>query len=212
MEAGPLRDVRPELYASVIRDLIRHENDVTNHRLMWLLIVQGLLANAFANMRQFQHVAVGISLGGILVTLSAFVMLYKSYHARGYLKFLGEAAKQGRLQERHLPVEGWPRKRIQHWRRRVWVCPWLERAGDLLEPYLFLPGLIVALWWVAVLLQLTPLSPWAAVGAGVVLTPVIFFVFCLAWVRSERADEQERDEQPGEAQGQAEKQIPRSAA
>jgi hypothetical protein len=26
--------------------MIRHENDVTNHRIMWLLIVQGLIAYA----------------------------------------------------------------------------------------------------------------------------------------------------------------------
>jgi hypothetical protein len=32
-------DVRPEPYATVIRGLIKHENDVTNHRIMWLLIV-----------------------------------------------------------------------------------------------------------------------------------------------------------------------------
>ena len=29
-------DVRPEQYAIAIRELIRHENDVTNHRIMWL--------------------------------------------------------------------------------------------------------------------------------------------------------------------------------
>ena len=33
-------DVRPGRYGTVIRDLIKHENDVTNHRIMWLLIVQ----------------------------------------------------------------------------------------------------------------------------------------------------------------------------
>ena len=31
---------------------------------------------------------------GILVTLSAFVILYKSYQARGYLQFLGDAARR----------------------------------------------------------------------------------------------------------------------
>ena len=38
-----MHDVRPEQYPTVMREMIRHENDVTNHRLMWLLIVQGLL-------------------------------------------------------------------------------------------------------------------------------------------------------------------------
>ena len=39
MEHRPMYDVRPEQYATVIRELIRHENDVTNHRIMWLLVM-----------------------------------------------------------------------------------------------------------------------------------------------------------------------------
>ncbi|HXJ73931.1 MAG TPA: hypothetical protein VNM37_13815, partial [Candidatus Dormibacteraeota bacterium] len=42
-----MHDVDPRLYTTVIREMIRHENDVTNHRIMWLLIGQGLIANAF---------------------------------------------------------------------------------------------------------------------------------------------------------------------
>ena len=44
-----MRDVEPHLYATVIREKIRHENDVTNHRIMWLLIGQGLIANAYVS-------------------------------------------------------------------------------------------------------------------------------------------------------------------
>jgi hypothetical protein len=33
-------DVRPEQYSTVIREMISHENDVTNRRIMWLLIGQ----------------------------------------------------------------------------------------------------------------------------------------------------------------------------
>ena len=88
-------DVRPEQYATVIRDLIKHENDVTNHRIMWLLIVQGLLVNAYVVLRRDAQAVEGLAAAGILVTLSAFVMLYKSYHARGYLHFLGRKAKLG---------------------------------------------------------------------------------------------------------------------
>jgi hypothetical protein len=32
---------------TVIREMTVHENDVTNHRVMWLLICQSFLANAF---------------------------------------------------------------------------------------------------------------------------------------------------------------------
>jgi hypothetical protein len=31
-------DVRQDQHPTVIRELIRHENDVTNHGIMWLLI------------------------------------------------------------------------------------------------------------------------------------------------------------------------------
>ena len=55
--------------------------------------------------------------------LSAFVMLYKSYQARGYLHFLGTEAKRGQLQEEYLQLDGWPSKRIKGWRRGAWVCP-----------------------------------------------------------------------------------------
>ena len=40
-------DVEPQFYTTVIREMIRHENGVTNHRIIWLLIVQGLIANAY---------------------------------------------------------------------------------------------------------------------------------------------------------------------
>ena len=217
MENGPLHDVQPTLYANVIRDLIRHENDVTNHRIMWLLIVQGLLANAFVVLQQNPHATVGMGAAGILVSLSAFVMLYKSYQARGYLQFLGVVAKQGSLQEEHLPLAGWPPKRIRHWRGRVWVCPWLERAGDVLEPYLFLPGLIISLWSIAMLKRLTALSVRTCAGMGVCLTLVVLSAFCILWVWSARADEQEHLDESGESHNgrsprETEGQAPRSAA
>jgi len=212
-----MHDVRPEEYARVVRDLIWRENDVTNHRLMWMLVVQGLLANAFVGLRQVPLAWVGIATGGILVTLSAFVMRYKSYHARAYLRFLGTTAKQGRLPEEYLPLDGWPRRRIHDWRRPLWVCPWLEHAGDVLEPYLFLPGLIIFLWTVAILSRVTALSSASCIGVGACLTPVIVFLFCVLWVRSERASEQEHLDEPGQVRDgrnpeQARRQTPRSAA
>ena len=48
-------DVPKEQYVTVIREMIRHENDLTNHRTMWLLIVQGLLANAYVAARGGLH-------------------------------------------------------------------------------------------------------------------------------------------------------------
>jgi len=42
-------EVRQEQYTTVIREMTRHENDVTNHRIMWLLIGQGFIANAYVS-------------------------------------------------------------------------------------------------------------------------------------------------------------------
>src|SRR5262252_3457263 len=132
-----MHEVEPHLYTTVIREMIRHENDVTNHRIMWLLIVQGLIANAYVSAgNERGEIIAMLAPVGILVTLSAFVILYKSYQARGYLQFLGNEAKLGRLKEEDLPLFGWPPHRIQGWRKQVWVCDWLARASDLLEPYL----------------------------------------------------------------------------
>jgi hypothetical protein len=108
-----MHDVDKALYTTVIREMFRHENDVTNHRIMWLLIVQGLIANAAVTAgRESGKIESAFAIVGILVTLSAFVILYKSYQARGYLQFLGGQAKQGTLQEQDLPLFGWPSKRI----------------------------------------------------------------------------------------------------
>ena len=196
MENRSRYDVQPEQYATVIRELIRHENDVTNHRTMWLLIIQGLLVNAYVGVRQDPQAAAGIAVAGILVTLSAFVMLYKSYQARGYLQFLGRQAKRGELQEEYLGLDGWPKKRIKHWRRAVWACPWLERAGDVLEPYLLLPTLIVSAW-VFLLLQRWVSQPSAIVaGAATFLAASILSVFCIVWVWWQATHEEEQGAEP----------------
>jgi len=190
-------DVRPEQYATVIRDLIKHENDVTNHRIMWLLIVQGLLVNAYVVLRRDAQAVEGLAAAGILVTLSAFVMLYKSYQARGYLNFLGSEAKRGELQEEYLRLDGWPKKRIKGWRADVWMCPWLERVSDLLEPYLSLPVIIVSSWLFLLLQRWISLALGITLGLAVILATFILFVFCVVWVWSQRMDEKERPEEAG---------------
>jgi hypothetical protein len=37
-----LYDIRQEQYANVIREFIRHEDDVTNHHIMWLLVGENI--------------------------------------------------------------------------------------------------------------------------------------------------------------------------
>jgi hypothetical protein len=183
-------DVPKEQYTMVIREMIRHENDVTNHRIMWLLIGQGFIANAyFTAMGKGLAPSFMLSIVGIVITLSAFLMLYRSYLARGYLEFLGMQAKQGSLKEEHLPVKGWPKKRIKDWRRSVCVCPWFREAGDLLEPWLLLPSIFLFMWLMIQLQQWTGLQQQGSVILGIILTVVILSLCCMILVWSQRKTE-----------------------
>jgi hypothetical protein len=157
---------------------------------MWLLIGQGFIATAFVTTeREGASTDFMLALVGILVTLSAFLMLYKSYQARGYLLFLGKQAKQGTLQEEHLPLVGWPRTRIKGWWRDVWVSPLIGQPGDLLEPWLFLPCLFLFMW-LAALLQRTMLSTGVVLILAIILTAVIYAIFCIVLVWSQGKNEE----------------------
>ena len=183
-------EVRPDQYTTVIRELIRHENDLTNHRIMWLLIGQGFIATAFvSSTTQSALTAVVLLRGGILLALSAFLMLYKSYQARGYLQFLGKQAKLGALQEEHLPLVGWPRKRIRGWRHEVWVCRWFGLVGDLLEPWMFLPYLFTFMWMTILLQTRTTLNVGGSAIVAAILSAATMFACCVVLVWSQRREE-----------------------
>ena len=72
-----MHDVEPRLYPTVIREMIRHENDVTNHRIMWLLIGQGLIANACvgAGSAREDFVSVLLTAGGRSQLPGSFAIL-----------------------------------------------------------------------------------------------------------------------------------------
>ncbi len=183
-------DVEPRLYTTIIREMVRHENDVTNHRIMWLLIGQGLIANAYVSAGTDRSKIVSVLAPvGILVTLSAFVILYKSYQARGYLDFLGTQAKQGTLREEYLPLFGWPDHRIKGWRSKVWPCPWLAKASDLLEPYMFLPSLLVLAWLFVLARHQFGLDDGILLVLCIVATVAVISSVCLLWVWWERKAE-----------------------
>ena len=189
-----LYDVRQELYPTVIREMIRHENDLTNHRIMWLLVGQGFIANAYVSARNGTRATYFLlSLAGMLVSLSAFVMLYQSYQARGYLQFLGLQTKQGMLQEQHLPLVGWPRTRIKHWRRSVWMYPWVSRPRDLMEPWLLLPYLFMFVWTTSLLHAQTSLSSTVTLMLGAFLSAIILSTSCIAMVWSQQKDDESPD-------------------
>lgn len=169
-------DVRQDQYTTVIREMIRHENDLTNHRIMWFLIGEGFISTAYVS-------------GTTQSALTAFVMLYTSYQARGHLQFLGHLAKQGLLPEEHLPLTGWPRARIKGWRKEVWICPWFGHAGDVIEPWVFLPFLFVFMWMTILLQTRTTLNAGSAATVAAILSAAMMFVCCVVLVWSQRREE-----------------------
>ncbi len=186
-----LHDVRQEQYPTVIREMIRHENDLTNHRIMWLLVGQGFIANAWVSVKSNAAPAnLLLELAGFLLALSAFVMLYQSYRARGYLRFLGQQAKQGTLKEEQLPLVGWPRKRIKAWWRDSWVCPWFRRPLDLIEPWMLLSFLFTSMWMTGLLQARSRLSTAVAITVGVILSMLILSVSCIGLVWSQGKDKE----------------------
>jgi hypothetical protein len=184
-------DVPKEQYPMVIREMIRHENDVTNHRIMWLLIGEGFIANAYVAAKVASVSTYSLlSVVGALLALSAFVMLYRSYQARGYLQFLGRQAKQGTLKEEHLPIVGWPRKRIKDWWRDSWICPWFRRIRDLFEPWLVLPYIFTSMWMLVGLRARSSLNLGVVLILGVILAAIILSAFCIALVWSQSKEDE----------------------
>jgi hypothetical protein len=187
-------DVRQDQYPTVIREMIRHENDVTNHRIMWLLIGEGFIANAYVAAKVASVSTYSLlSVVGALIALSAFVMLYRSYQARGYLQFLGRQAKQGTLQEKYLPFVGWPGKRIKGWWRDSWICPWFRKILDLFEPWLLLPYIFTSMWMIVVLRNRSSLNLAAVFILGTILSAITLSATCIALVWSQSKDDESAD-------------------
>jgi hypothetical protein len=199
LQGGILSDVRYDVpqqqYPTIIRELIRHENDLTNHRIMWLLIGQGFIANAYVSAKVQDAPAFSMfGLVGMLIAVSAFVMLYRSYQARCYLQFLGQQAKQGALREQQLPLTGWPINRIKDWWRNEWVCRWFMQARDLVEPWLLLPFIFTSMWITGPLYANSGLNAVVALTVGVVLSAVILSLSCITLVWSQAKDDSTTEE------------------
>jgi len=181
-------DLWQDQYPMVIREIIRHENDVTNHRIIWLLVGQGFIANAYVSARNASSATPFLlSFASLLLSLSAFVMLYQSYQARGYLQFLGLRTKQGMLQERYLPLVSWLRTRIKNWRRSVWMFRWINRPRDLMEPRLLVPYLFMFVWMTNLLHTQTSLNTAATLPLGAFMSSAILAATCMALVKGRRS-------------------------
>jgi hypothetical protein len=187
-------DIRQDQYAAALRELLRHENDLTNHRIMWLLVGQGFIANAFVSNSVSAPMKFGLHVVGILLTLSAFVMLYKSYQARGYIEYLGTKAKEGTLSEEYLPLMGWPRTRISGWRRKIWICPWIRQPDDVLEPWSFLPVLFIFMWMTGLIQSETRMETGVVIPVAVALTFAMLSVYCVVVVHYQVKQEESTEE------------------
>jgi len=83
-------------YAAVIRELIQHENTITNHRLMWMLIVEGILFAGAASFWKIHWAPFVIIAGlGIVTAVSVYHALWLSGRARGHLRKLYEEKMEG---------------------------------------------------------------------------------------------------------------------
>ena len=176
---------------------------------MWLLIGQGLIANAYVGAASHNaEVVLILAPVGILVTFSAFIILYKSYQARGYLQFLGDRAKHDKLREEYLPISGWPKRRIRYWRRGRWLCLWLAELRDLLEPYFTLPALLILAWLFVLLHYLFNLATPVTLAISVVVVAVMLASLCMFWVRVEgRTEEEIKDEKAEQLKAEQAEQL-----
>ena len=76
-----------EKHAEILRALIRHENEVTNHRTAWLLVSQGILfaaAATFVRIHWFPTIVVSALGFGIAISIGH--SLRNSFDSRQYFK------------------------------------------------------------------------------------------------------------------------------
>jgi hypothetical protein len=77
-------ECRSDRYANIVREMIRHENDLVNHRLTWLCVIQGLLFTALGatlDKANHEYIQIGLSLFGIAVSISSYIGLKLANYA-----------------------------------------------------------------------------------------------------------------------------------
>ena len=130
---------RDEEYATTLRALIRHENEVTNHRTTWLMVTQALLVTAASSLvKEHTGPAIAVALLGILITLSVGHSLKNSFESRQYFKRLWREriAARGDALADALPLDGgYPGNNAITW----------------LLPFTFIPRVFVGAWALFVL-------------------------------------------------------------
>jgi hypothetical protein len=125
---------KDEEYGATLRAMVRHENEVTNHRTTWLMVMQGILFTAAsALIKEYMVPTIIVALVGILIALSLGHAIQNSFHSRQYLKGLWRK----RIEERGYKIEdvlpldgGYPGNPAISW----------------LLPNTFIPKVIIGAW------------------------------------------------------------------
>jgi len=121
-----------EKYSDEIRNLIKHENELVNHRLGWLMTAQALLYTALSLIWKsgFNEVLV-IGLVGILSSLTFGYSLKFSDKAIGRLLsiYREQLKNKSKKEENYAPVIGYEGK-----------------TTLIFLPWNFMPWLLVAAW------------------------------------------------------------------
>ena len=123
MEASKEARIELEKHAEILRSLIRHENEVTNHRTAWLLVSQGILfaaAAAFVKIHWFPTIVVGAIGLGIAVSIGH--SLNNSFDSRQYFKNSWRALldQRGFKWEDFPPLDGG----FPGLKHRKWLAAW----------------------------------------------------------------------------------------
>jgi len=110
--------------AEILRALIRHENELTNHRVTWLLVSQSILFAAAAVFVKIHWLpSVVLAIVGIVFAVSIGQSLENSYEARQYLKrtWRESGASAGYQWEELRAVDGG----VRGVRAIQWLFPWI---------------------------------------------------------------------------------------
>ena len=67
-----------ENYSNIIRTMIRHENELRNSRINWLILTQGILLSGFIKFKEQYAINLGIAIVGIIIAISFAFPLIQS--------------------------------------------------------------------------------------------------------------------------------------
>ena len=130
-------------FANEIRTLIRHENELTNNRLVWLLTFQSLLfaGISFADKAGEAPIQIAIPIVGLVTAVPFAYSLILSSEARTHLRELWQEKMRNypEMTKNMAPIDG----SVPYARRISWLNPWS-----------FVPWVLVVAWVVYIILTL----------------------------------------------------------